>query len=147
MLVSLEQRVTARTEELATFFDLTVLASQATNLTAVFEQALPRVLEVTRSRVICLHLTGADYAGLCLVAQQNLSSQARTRLQSLDLRPNFQSWLRQPNDPLVTTTLSKMTILPPVLRLPEYQTYLGRKSERGTNRRHLELLSFYKPRL
>jgi signal transduction histidine kinase len=125
MVETLEQRVAARTDEVATFFDLTVLASQSANLIAVFEQALPRILEVTRSRIICLHLLEADRTGLYLAAQQNLPGDARGLLQSVELTPIFQRWLQQPNDPLVTTTLSQLATLPPAFHLPECQTYLG----------------------
>lgn len=125
LLATLEQRIAARTQELSTLFDLIVLASRAANLTDVFQQAIPRILEITRSRIICLHLFDDNRAGLVLAAQQNLPGDARRLLQTVELTPAFQRWLQQPNDPLVTTTLSNMTILPPVFRLPASQTYLG----------------------
>lgn len=125
LLKTSEQRVAARTEELAAFFDLTVLAGHAANLSDVFQQAIPRILEVTRSRVICIHLLEADRPGLHLAAQQNLPVHAHPLLQAVDPPPNFQHWLQQPNDPLVTTTLSTINILPPAFRLKEFQTYLG----------------------
>jgi hypothetical protein len=125
VLATLEQRIAARTRELSTFFDLIVLASRATNLTDVLQQAIPRILEITRSRIICLHLFDNDRASLILAAQQNLPVDAHRLLQTVELTPAFQRWLQQPNDPLVTTTLSNMTILPPVFRLPASQTYLG----------------------
>ena len=52
---TLEQRVAARTDELATFFDLTLLAGQAADLIDVFEQVLTRIMEVTRSRACLLY--------------------------------------------------------------------------------------------
>lgn len=121
---NLEQRVAARTDELATFFDLTVLAGQAVNLLEVFDQALPRILEVTGSRIICLHLLEANRTGLYLAAQQNLPDEARAALQSVKLTPTFNRWLNQPNDPLMTTTLSQLAALPAAFHLPECQTYL-----------------------
>ncbi|MFN8458380.1 MAG: histidine kinase [Anaerolineae bacterium] len=123
---NLEQRVAARTDELAAFFDLTILAGQAVNLVDVFEQALPHILEVTNSRIICLHLLlEADYTGLYLVAHQNLPDEARKSLQSVPLTPAFKRWLQQPNDPLMTITLSQLETLPPAFHLPACQTYLG----------------------
>ena len=81
MVETLEQRVAERTDELATFFDLTLLAGQAVNLNDIFEQALPRIIEVTRSHAICIHLFDADRTTLRLAAQQDLSAhdQARCR--------------------------------------------------------------------
>jgi signal transduction histidine kinase len=125
LLATLEQRVAARTEELATFFDLTVLAGHAANLSDVFQQAIPRILEVTRSRVICLHLFEADRPGLRLAAQQNLPAEAHLPLQIVEPPPDFWRWLQQPHDPLMTTHLSTLAMLPPAFRLPEFQSYLG----------------------
>ncbi len=125
MVKTLEQRVAARTDELATFFDLTLLTSQAGKLTDLIEHAIPRILEVTRSHAICIHLIDPDRSNLSLAAQQNLMSNIPTRLLTGDLPPDFQSWLRQVNDPLVTTDLSRLMTLPPELRLSDYQTYLG----------------------
>ncbi len=125
VLASLEQRVAARTQELSTFFDLTVLAGRAANLDSVFQQAVPRILEATRSRAICIHLFDADHTGLYLAAQQNLPGDDHPRLQTVALLPDFRRWLQQPNDPLVTTNLTTLDILPSAFRLPEFQTYLG----------------------
>lgn len=125
MVETLEQRVAARTDELAAFFDLTVLAGQTVNLVDVFEQALPRILEVTGSRIICLHLLEANHTRLYLAAQQNLPDEARAALQSVKLTPTFKRWLNQSNDPLMTTTLSQLAALPPAFHLPKCQTYLG----------------------
>ena len=125
MVETLEQRVAARTDELAAFFDLTLMASQAAKLTDVIEQALPRILEVTRSHAICIHLFESDRSNLSLAGHQNLSGDTLTRLQTVELQPDFQSWLKQPTDPLATTDLSQLTTLPPALRLAEFRTYLG----------------------
>ncbi|MCB0172277.1 MAG: PAS domain S-box protein, partial [Anaerolineae bacterium] len=142
MVETLEQRVAARTEELATFFDLTVLAGQATRLNDVFEQALPRIVELTRSRAISVHLFKPDHAGLQLAAQQNLSTESRLRLQYVDLPPNLQHWLQQPNDPLMTTMLSQLALLPSDFHLPQCQTYLGAQIRSG--KRVAGLLSCYR---
>jgi len=124
-LTSLERRVADRTRELATFFDLTVLVGHAGNLADIFQEAMPRILEVTRSRVICLHLFDNDRTALHLAAQQNLPEPAHPLLQRVALPSPFQQWLQQPGAPLVTTSLSATELLPPAFRLPEFQTYLG----------------------
>ena len=83
MVATLEQRVAARTDELATFFDLSLLAGEGSDLADVFEQALPRIMEVSRSRVICLHLLDPEHTtghtALRLAGQQNLPGDARGR--------------------------------------------------------------------
>lgn len=124
LVKTLEQRVAARTDELVTFFDLILLAGQAATPIDVIEQALPRILEVTRSRAICIHRYDADHANLRMAAQLNLTAETYARLQTVELPADFRRWLQQPNDPLVTGTLSQLTILPSVFHQPEFQTSL-----------------------
>lgn len=131
MVATLEQRVAARTDELATFFDLSLLAGQGSNLDAVFEQALPRIMEVSRSRAICLHLLDAECTALRLVGQQNIPRDAQSPLQLVQIGGDFQRWLQQPNDPLLTTELGAAVRLPAPFRLPGCQTYLGAQVKVG----------------
>lgn len=131
LVATLEQRVAERTDELATFFDLILLAGQATDLSDLFEQVLARIMEVTRSRALCIHLFDAEHTALRLAGQQNLMPDARTALRMAPLTAGFQRWLQQPSDPLVTTDLATLKILPPAFRLPGFQTYLGAQIKIG----------------
>lgn len=139
---TLEQRVAVRTDELATFFDLTLLAGQAVDLRDVFAQVLPRIMEVTRSRALCIHLFNADHATLEMAGQQNLSGDAAALLHTAPLTSNFAHWMQQANDPLVTTNLAALTLLPPAFRLPGFQTYLGAQIKIGSQ--VMGLLSCYR---
>ena len=89
LVEDLEQRVTARTEELSAFFDLTLLAGQVDSLSEVFEQAMSRILEVAHVQALCLHFINDDWTGLRLATQQNLSSEFQAQLQTVDLPTNF----------------------------------------------------------
>jgi signal transduction histidine kinase/tetratricopeptide (TPR) repeat protein len=129
---TLEQRVAARTDELATFFDLTLLAGQAADLIDVFEQVLTRIMEVTRSRALCIHLFDKDRTALELVGQQNLPGAAAALLRTAPLETDFARWMQHANDPLVTTNLTGLTLLPPAFRLPDFQTYLGAQIKIGS---------------
>ncbi len=80
MVATLEQRVATRTDELATFFDMSLLAGQGSALVDVFEQALPRIMEVSHSRAICLHLLDAERTALRLAGQQNVPGDAQAAL-------------------------------------------------------------------
>ena len=93
MVGTLEQRVADRTEELTAFLDLVLLAGQAVSLDDIVDQALSRIIEVTRSRALCVHLVDADGATLRLAAQQGLSTREEAHLQSVRLRPAFRRWL------------------------------------------------------
>ena len=79
MVETLEQRVADRTEELTAFLDLILLAGQAVSLDDIVEQALTRIIEVTHSRALCVHLLDADDAMLRLAAQQGLSAREEAR--------------------------------------------------------------------
>lgn len=125
MMTSLEQRLANRTQELATFLDLTILGGRSANLSDVIEVALPRVLEVTNSQAVCIHLFDAEAQQLLLVAQQELSLQSRALLHRVPLTPRLQQWLATPHEPLLTTDLAQLEMLPAVFRPPEFQTYLG----------------------
>ena len=142
MVETLEQRVAARTDELATFFDLTLLAGQATNLGDVFEQVIPRVMEVTLSRALCIHLLDAERTTLLLAGQQNFSPDAHASLAVVHLEADFQRWMQKPHAPLVTMNLAQTTILPVALRSADFRTYLGAQIKIGS--RVEGLLSCYR---
>ena len=125
MTLSLEHRLADRTQELATFLDLTILGGRAANIHDVLEGALPRILEVTKSRAVCIHLFDADYQQLLLIAQQELSPASRSQLQSVTVPSNFREWLNKPGEPLLTAELAQLDLLPAVFRLPEFKIYLG----------------------
>ena len=139
---TLEQRIAARTDELATFFDLTLLAGQATDLRNVFDQVLPRIVEVTRSRALCLHLIDDAHTALHLAGQQNLPDAARHALQTVIPDAGFAQWLLFPAAPLVTTDLAALTILPAAFRHEDFLTYLGAQIKIGG--RTVGLLSCYR---
>ena len=125
MVATLEQRVAARTDELATFFDLILLAGQAGDLGDVFEQVLERIMEVTHSRALCIHLFDGERAALRLAGRQSLASDVVSSLRTVPLEAGFHQWLLQPHDPLVATDLASLAILPAAFQLPGFQTYLG----------------------
>lgn len=131
LVEDLEQRVADRTEELSAFFDLTVLAGQGANIADVFQQALPRILELSHIRVICLHLFNAEQSSLVLAAQQNLSADAHGPLVYAEMPRAFQTWLAEARNPLVITTSSNLTDLPPRLQLEGFHTYLGAQVKIG----------------
>ena len=139
---TLEQRVAARTDELVTFFDLTLLAGQVTDLHDVFAQVLPRIVEVTHSRALCIHLFDAAHTALEMAGQQNLPGDAAVRLHTTPLTAGFDRWMQQANDPLVTTDLAALAFLPPAFRLAGFQTYLGAQIRIGSQ--VMGLLSCYR---
>ncbi len=131
LVETLEQRVAERTDELATFFDLILLAGQSVDLGEIFGQVLVRIMEITRSRALCIHLFDEERTGLYLAGQQNLADDSRASLLTVPLEAGFQHWMQHPNDPLVTTDLATLALLPGPFRLPDFQTYLGAQIKIG----------------
>ena len=125
MVETLEQRVATRTEELVTFFDLILLAGQATTPIDVIEHALPRILEVTRSQAVGIDVIDADRNTLQLVAHLNFPRDAQTPLQIEDLPVEIQRWLHQTNDPLNIQDLESIPALLSAFHTAGFQTYLG----------------------
>lgn len=125
LVMTLEQRLATRTAEVATFFDLTLLASQAGRLAEVFVQVLPRIIEVTRSDAISIHLLDESHSELHLAGQLNLGADAAAVEPVKKLPKAFRRWLAQPADPLLTTDITTFTALPTALHALGPQTYLG----------------------
>ncbi len=125
LLTTLEQRIADRTREISTFFDLTILAARSVDLNDAFKQATPRMLEVTRSRVVCLHLLNPEQTSLNLVTHQNLPGAIIPVIESVDLPAPFLQWLQTPDAPLITTSLTSLTLLPSAFRLDGFESYLG----------------------
>ena len=137
-----------RTDELATFFDLTLLAGQAADLSDIFEQVLTRIMEVTRSRALCIHLFDAEHTALDLAGQQNLAGDAAALLHTAPLEAGFARWLQQANDPLVTTDLAALAILPGGVPAPGLSDLSRRADQdRQPDRGAVELLPLHRPRL
>lgn len=131
LVTTLEQRLATRTAEVATFFDLTLLAGQAVRLSDVFVEVLPRIIEVTRSDAISVYLLDESRANLQLCGQLNLGASLPPSVQLGQLPLNFRHWIRQPNDPLLTTPFVELTTVPPAFRLPGLPTYLGAQIKVG----------------
>ena len=127
---------------MAAFYDLALLADQAANLCSVFDQVLVRVMEVTHSRALCIHLLDDERTTLHLAGEQNLPSGERLALQTVPLAADFARWMQQVRDPLMTTGLQSLTLLPAALRLADHCTYLGAQIKAGS--RTVGLLSCYR---
>lgn len=125
MTTSLEQRLADRTQELATFFDLTVLGGRSADLSDVLEFALPRILEVSHSQAVCVHLLDTGRQHLSLAAQQDVPLRFRPQLARVELSPQFRNWLENPHEPLLIAKISQLKVIPAAFQLADFQAYLG----------------------
>ena len=138
----LERRMASRTDDLATLFDLTVLASQATTQQEMLDLALPRILRITRSRSLCVHLLDANRAALNLAAQLYLPVDSLDALQEIPLDEELRKKLVRHHILWVTTDLAHAQVIPDAFRIPIFRTYTGAPIKMGT---HAEgLLSCYR---
>jgi signal transduction histidine kinase len=126
LVENLEQHLATRTQELSAFFDLTMLTSSGQDLPEILEPAVSRILEVSHSQAICIHLLTEDNRALYLATHLNLPDAAEHwRLQLIALYGDFDRWFGQTSDPIITTGLAHDTVVPAELKLRGFQTYLG----------------------
>lgn len=125
MAESLEQQVVDRTEELAAFFDLILLAGQGISLPEILDQVLPRVTEISRSEAVAIDLLNAEGSALQLVAGQNVPEDIPALLPTAELPPEIQRWLQRPNDPLSNSDLEFAPSLRSAFHVAGLQTFLG----------------------
>ncbi|HRW50084.1 MAG TPA: hypothetical protein P5333_21355 [Caldilinea sp.] len=138
----LERRMASRTDDLATLFDLTVLASQATTQQEMLDLALPRILRITRSRSLCVHLLDPHRSALTLVAQLYLPIDNLAALQDVPLDDDLRRQLARRHILWLTTDLARAPGIPDVFRIPIFRTYAGAPIKVGT--RAEGLLSCYR---
>lgn len=131
MAESLEHQVAARTEELAAFFDLILLAGKGISVTEILDQVLPRVTEITRSEAVGIDLLNADGSALELVARQNVPEDIPARLPIAELPAEILRWLQQPNDPLNTSDLDHAPSLRSIFRAAGLHSFLGAQIRSG----------------
>jgi signal transduction histidine kinase/HAMP domain-containing protein len=124
-LETLEQRVAARTRELAAFFDLTMLAGGQQALPDILEPAVARIVALNYCRALCIHLLDKDGTTLNLVVQHNLPAGTRRQLRAIAVDDAFRLRLNQLGEPMVTTDLARLSVLPEQLCLQGFQSYLG----------------------
>jgi PAS domain S-box-containing protein len=125
VLLTLEERVAARTVELSAFFDLATLASGTRDLPEMLEPAVARIMELGYCHAICVHLFSEGRTSLELVAQRDVPDRARRGLQEIRVQNAFAQRLNRLSEPLMTTDLHASSVLPAPLRLAGFHTYLG----------------------
>jgi len=125
VLETLEERVAARTQELSTFFDLTMLVSGSSSLDEILTTAVSRIISACRCDLLCVHLYSENGKKMELAAHYNLPEKRHESLRVVLLPEDHTYLAAELGEALVTTNLEQMTDLPPALRLPGFQTFLS----------------------
>lgn len=131
----MERRVADRTRELAAFFDLAMMSGNELQLEEFLEQVLVRIMAVSKSHVLLLHLTSRDHTELRLAGHQGLEETESPQVQQICADGDFLLWLKAPNDPIIALDLQQADLVPHALKLEGYQVYFGTQVRaRGVSR-------------
>jgi signal transduction histidine kinase len=124
MVELLEQRVADRSRELAALYDMTILFTEAQNLTDILTPALHNICNSVDGDAIAVHILDADNNQLQLAAQ--LSLRDWDQLQQVALVPVFADWLQQADRPeMLVGFTNTHPVLPPEILPSRYQTYFS----------------------
>jgi signal transduction histidine kinase len=125
VLESLEKRVATHTRELSTFFDLTMLASEARTLSGVLEPGLVKIMQAVQCQAVCLHLLSEEAPGLQLTAHLGVPGEWQDQLQVVLPTPFLAGWLRQLEQPLFHPVLADAWELPWELRMAGFSSLVS----------------------
>jgi PAS domain S-box-containing protein len=114
----LAQLVADRTRDLATLYDMVILASTATDVERVLEQALERTMEAEQCAAAVVHLLEETPSARRSIIYTGFAAGAEPASLSAD-------WLRQQNELLVVPDLAHDLRVPAALRCPGFATCLG----------------------
>lgn len=121
----LEERLIARTQEMAALFDVTMLTSESQEIADLLEPALSRIIELGSCQGACIHLFSEEQTSLMMVAQRALSPTVAARLQVVPVELGFKDWVCRAADPVLVIDLGASPLLPPEMQIDGFQTYLG----------------------
>ena len=95
LLTNLEGKVTDRTRELSTFFDLAMLSSDAQEISDIMQPALVKIIEMIACDAAMIHIIADDRQSLKLVAWKGISKKGSFNLQKLNLEEKILAWIDQ----------------------------------------------------
>jgi signal transduction histidine kinase len=138
----LEESLAERTGQLSTFFDMTMLVSEARTLPQVVDVAVNRIMEFCQCQALVLHLMDDDHTTLNLLTQRGLTLAQQEQFQTIPLEMPLSDWLLQRQEPLLALEPDKVAFLPMFLRLDGCQAYIGVQLRAAE--RILGMLTYYR---
>lgn len=119
----LEDRLVARTRELAAVFDLSMLASQADSLPDLLQPAVAQIAQIADCDAICIHLFSSDAERLDLAAQAGLTQEQTDA--AAEIVAETPTLLARTSRQGYAGRVSGARFLPPILRLADKMHYFG----------------------
>ena len=132
----LEQRVTERTRDLETLYEVTTVTSETLDLQVMLERSLDRMLEALHCHAGAIQLLDdADGASggrrLGLAAQQGIPSNLMAELDSLPVDGGLMGWVLEHGLPLMVPNIAADPRASQGLRVNGFPVYLGAPMRAG----------------
>jgi signal transduction histidine kinase/DNA-binding response OmpR family regulator/putative methionine-R-sulfoxide reductase with GAF domain len=124
LLESLDRRLAARSQELATLFELATLSGGEQSLVDRLTPLISRVMETNYCQRTSFHLLNNDRSILELFLERELSPEACAALATIPVSDPLQDWLATLNAPVVTRDLVPYLFLPSQLRQQDFETII-----------------------
>jgi PAS domain S-box-containing protein len=122
----LEERVAARTRELAALYDVTAVASASLDLDTVMEKSLDRVLEVIGCQIGGIHLLDEDSREVCLAAWRNIPDEVIADIHAMPVGHGVAGRVISQGAPLVVQAMADdPDAAPAARRILGQQGYVG----------------------
>jgi signal transduction histidine kinase/HAMP domain-containing protein len=119
LLNTLEVKVAERTRELSAFFDLSVLAGEAGELSDIMQPALVKVMEISASEAAVIHVFDEDQRVMRIVAQRGFQSEYLSQLQTIHLDEATLAWIIGRSEDIGS---SPTTRHPDAFEMPQFQS-------------------------
>ena len=122
----LEEKVAARTQELAALYDVTAVASASLDLETVMEQSLDRVLEVMGSQIGGIHLLDEANGEVNLATWRNIPAEIVAEIQSMPVGSGIVGRIIEQGAPLVVPAMADdPDAAPAAKRILDQPVYVG----------------------
>jgi nitrate/nitrite-specific signal transduction histidine kinase len=129
----LEDRIAARTQEMAALFDVTMLTSESQYVSDLLGPALTRIIELGSCQAACIHLFSEDRGSLDMVAHRGLPAPMVPGIETIPLGEMLSEHVGLSGDPILIPELNGSEVLPAEMEVDGLRSYLGAQLRaRGT---------------
>jgi len=119
LLSTLEEKVSERTRELSAFFDMTMLAGEAQEVSDIMQPALVRIMEISASEAASIHLFAEDQQAMELVAQRGFRKEYLSQLRTIEMDKSMAAWMRGNSEEIWS---SGKVVPPAAFEFPRFQS-------------------------